>query len=36
MRAPLVKVVTLPKRAQKFVCNVCRAALEQPRLERPA
>lgn len=36
MQAPLVKVVALPKRAQKFLCNVCRAALEQPRLEKSA
>lgn len=28
-RLPLVKVVSLPKRAQELLCHVCRAALEQ-------
>lgn len=31
MQLPLVKIVSLPKSAQELLCNVCRAALEQPR-----
>jgi hypothetical protein len=36
MQLPLVKLVSLPKPAQELLCNVCRAALEQPRMERSA
>lgn len=36
MRLPLFKLVSLPKGAQELLCDVCRAALEQPRVERSA
>lgn len=33
---PVVKIVVLPKRARQLTCGVCKAALEQPKLERSA
>jgi hypothetical protein len=36
MSVPLVKVVNLPKQAQELLCSVCRAALDQPRIETAA